>query len=363
MYLMLETGLDILNKMKPISIKTPPRHDEYAISFYSDFESLFESIKAQLGGRRCVMVTDENVLKKSPFFTKENPRMAEDLVVLTPGETEKNWNSIDQILKACFEAGLDRGSVLVAVGGGVVGDMTGFAASIFMRGIPFIQVPTTLLGMVDASIGGKTGIDCEYGKNLIGSIQQPEAVMVCDKFLETLSDLEIKNGIAEMVKHGVVASEKHFSDLEALAQTGLFKKDRSQALMEIFALAPASMSIKKAIVEADEKEAGKRKFLNFGHTFGHAIELCSNFEIPHGRAVAIGCVMAANYAAEREMCEWDLVDRLENIFNQFEIDLTCDIAEEDIWNAMGTDKKKFGKILTLILPKTIGEVDYYDVEL
>lgn len=344
--------------MKPIHVTTPADPSEYDISFHEDFKKLETALRAQIGDRRCVMVTDQNVLKKSPWFKVDNPRMSEDLVVLKPGETEKNWASIDQILKTCFESGLDRGSVLVAVGGGVIGDMTGFAASIFMRGIPFIQVPTTLLGMVDASIGGKTGIDCQFGKNLIGVIEQPEAVMVCDHFLATLPDLEIKNGIAEMVKHGVVASEAHFADLEKLAS-----EDFTTIRSKIFDLAPASMNIKKAVVEADEKESGKRKFLNFGHTFGHAIELCSNFEIPHGRAVAIGSLMAANYAAERDLCDSGLVDRLENIFNQFEIDLTCDIPEEYIWKAMGTDKKKFGNELTLILPKTIGEVDYYVVEL
>ncbi len=344
--------------MKSIRITTPAKKETYDISFHENFEALASALKAQVGDRKLVLVTDENVHRKTEFLKQYFKDLAAELVVLKPGETEKNWSSIDTILKAGFENGLDRGSVFVAVGGGVVGDMTGFAASIFMRGVPFIQVPTTLLGMVDASIGGKTGIDCEYGKNLIGAIQQPEAVMVCNDFLETLPDLEIKNGIAEMVKHGVVSSEKHFKDLEALAT-----KDWPVVREEILGLAPASMNIKKTIVEADEKEAGQRKFLNFGHTFGHAIELCSNFEIPHGRAVAIGCVMAANYAAERELCDWDLVDRLENIFNQFEVDLTCDIAEEDIWKAMGTDKKKFGSELTLILPKKIGKVDYFNVTL
>lgn len=349
--------------MKPIHVTTPAEPSQYDISFPKDFKALAVVVKAQVGDRQFVLVTDQNVVEKSPFMGNDYALGEEARVVLKPGEAEKNWDSIDTVLRSCFEAGLDRGSVLVAVGGGVIGDMTGFAASIFMRGIPFIQVPSTLLGMVDASIGGKTGIDCQYGKNLIGAIQQPEAVIVCDKFLETLPDIEIKNGIAEMVKHGVVASEAHFADLETLAETGLFKKDRSQALAEIFSLAPASMNIKKTVVEADEKEAGKRKFLNFGHTFGHAIEHCSDFKIPHGRAVAIGCVMAANYAAERELCEWDLVDRLENIFHQFEVDLTCDIEEEALWAAMSTDKKKSGSELTLILPKTIGEVDYYSVEL
>ncbi len=351
-----------MNLMKSITITTPARSDQYDISFYEAFRDLAAALKSQIGDRRFVLVTDQNVIEKSPFMENDYNLGEAACVALKPGETEKNWESIDAILKACFETGLDRGSVLVAVGGGVIGDMTGFAASVFMRGVPFIQVPTTLLAMVDASIGGKTGIDCEYGKNLIGAIQQPEAVMVCDQFLETLPDIEIKNGIAEMVKHGVVASETHFNDLEALARELSISTDRAAFVEAIFKLAPASMNIKKAVVEADEKEHGKRKFLNFGHTFGHAIEHCSQFEVPHGRAVAIGCVMAAQYAAERELCDWDLVDRIESIFNQFEVDLTCDIPEEDLWKAMGTDKKKFGNELTLILPKTIGEVDYHVVE-
>ena len=344
--------------MKPISVTTPADPSSYEISFHEDFKILEAALKQQLGGRRFILVTDQNIIEKSPFLGNEYDLGEEVCVALKPGEAEKNWESIDYILKSAFEAGLDRGSVMVAVGGGVVGDMTGFAASIFMRGIPFIQVPTTLLAMVDASIGGKTGIDCKYGKNLIGSFHQPEAVMVCDKFLATLPDLEIKNGIAEMVKHGVVASETHFAELETIAG-----QDWEAIRAGIFALAPGSINIKKEVVEADEKESGRRMSLNFGHTFGHAIEHCSNFEIPHGRAVAIGSIMAANYAAERDVCEWDLVDRLENIFNQFEVDLTCDIPEEELWKAMQHDKKKKAGTLRLILPRKLGEVDYYSVEL
>lgn len=346
--------------MQPITVTTPAYPSTYDISFHDDFSALHKALKQQIGDRSFVVVTDQNVKAISPFFQppSSSPQQGEGLIVLKPGENEKHWDSIDTILNACFEAGLDRSSVVVAVGGGVVGDMAGFAASVFMRGIPFIQVPTTLLAMVDASIGGKTGIDCQYGKNLIGAIQQPEAVMVCSQFLETLPDLEIKNGMAEMVKHGVVASEKHFEDIENLAA-----EDWATVRAKVFELAPASMNLKKAVVEADEKEAGKRKFLNFGHTFGHAIELCSNFEVPHGRAVAIGMIMASQYALEEGWCDEALVDRLENLFHQLEVDLTCEIPEAKIWQAMGRDKKRAGNELTLILPRKIGEVDYYVVEL
>lgn len=343
--------------MKNITIKVPAQKQRYEIAFFDTFTTLKQNLKTQLNGRKYLLVTDKNVLKETKFFTpnqRKNP--GDDLVVLTPGEASKNWASIDKILKAAFEAGLDRDAVIVAVGGGVIGDMAGFSASIFMRGIPFIQVPTTLLGMVDASIGGKTGIDCEYGKNLIGAIQAPEKILVCDQFLKTLPDVEIQNGIAEMVKHGIVADKVHFKALEKLAKED-FKTIRAQ----IFKLAPASMMIKKRIVESDEKETGKRKMLNFGHTFGHAIEHVSNYRVPHGRAVAIGCVMAAQYAAEREICMEGLVDRIENIFNQFEVDLTCKISEEKLWAAMRHDKKKKAGRLCLILPERIGKVRYYEV--
>ena len=253
--------------MQTIHIKTPAQAQAYDIIFQDDFMSLLAALKKQIDGRNFLVVSDENVREKTDFLKTHLDSKDISLVSLPPGEQEKNWNSIDTILKAAFEAELDRHSVLVSVGGGVIGDMTGFAASIFMRGIPFIQVPTTLLAMVDASIGGKTGIDCEYGKNLIGAMQQPEAIFVCDKFLNSLPDIEIKNGLAEMVKHGVVSSPEHFADLEALA-----KKYQNNApdegnfrglLSDVFTLAPASMNIKKAIVEADELERGKRKFLNF----------------------------------------------------------------------------------------------------
>ena len=344
--------------MKKISVKVPAKAQKYDIEFVDKFADLKARLKDQLGDRKYLIVTDKNVLKETAFFTPtQRKKPGDNIVVINPGEKSKNWTSIDKILTAGFEHGLDRNSVIVAVGGGVVGDMAGFAASVFMRGIPFIQVPTTLLGMVDASIGGKTGIDCEYGKNLIGVIQQPEVILVCRQFLKSLPDLEIRNGIAEMVKHGIVADKIHFKKLEKLS-----KKPFKTVRKEIFDLAPASMMIKKKIIESDEKEAGKRKMLNYGHTFGHAIEHVSKYKVPHGRAVAIGCVMAAQYASERGICMEGLVDRIENIFNQFGVDLAYKISEKKLWEAMTHDKKKQNGQLQLILPEKLGKVRYYTPE-
>jgi len=344
--------------MKNITVKVPAKSTSYPIEFYDKLGDLKRAGKARVGDRKHIFVTDKNVLKKTKVFpASQRAKPGKNIVVLKPGEKSKRWDSIDKILKAAFENGLDRDSVIVAIGGGVVGDMAGFAASIYMRGIPFIQVPTTLLAMVDASIGGKTGIDSEYGKNLIGSFQAPEAILVGPDFLKTLPDVEVQNGICEMVKHGIIGAPKHFKALEKLSKKP-FKTVRS----EIFGLVPDSIKFKQSIVEKDLKEAGIRGHLNFGHTFGHAIEHASNYRVPHGRAVAIGCVMASQYAAERKICKHKLVDRIENIFHRFGIEIAYKIDEEKLWAAMGHDKKKKDGKLRLILPKKIGKVVYHTVE-
>lgn len=206
--------------------------------------------------------------------------------------------------------------------------------------------------MVDSSVGGKTGFDCEHGKNLIGSFHQPEAVLCCPKFLKTLPDVELKNGLCEMIKHGIINAPDHFANLRKL--DGL-------NLESIGKLIPDSITIKKNIVEADEKEAGIRGYLNLGHTFGHAIEHLSDFKVPHGQAVAIGCVMAAQFAAEQDLCDWDLVDQIEDIFNHFEIELACEFDTDSIFGAMTHDKKKKGGKVRLILPHKIGKVDYFEL--
>ena len=260
-------------------------------------------------------------------------------LTLPDGEAHKNLSTLNLIFDQLLKDKHNRTSTLIALGGGVVGDMTGFAAASYQRGINFIQVPTTLLSQVDSSVGGKTGVNHPLGKNMIGAFHQPQAVLIDTAVLNTLPESELSAGLAEVIKYGLICDLPFFVWLEENIDR-LMARDP-----EALAYAIERSCIDKAsVVEQDEREGGIRAILNLGHTFGHAIELCSNFEIPHGRAVAIGCVMAANYAAERGLCDWDLVDRLENIFNQFDVDLTCDIAESDIWSAMGTDKKKFGNV-------------------
>lgn len=337
--------------MKSLVINLPVRKISYEIEFSETFKELNTRLKEQIGKRKFLIVSDQNVDKFTSFlntFDKKN------ILILPPGEKTKHWPYVEKILDKCFEEKLDRSAVLVAIGGGVIGDITGFAASIYKRGIPVIQIPTSLLAMVDASIGGKTGIDCQYGKNLIGTFHQPEKIYACEEFLKSLPLSEIKSGLGEMIKHGILGSPKHFTDLEKIANPNPTAK-------RIFPLVRDSMNIKSQVVEQDEREGGARMQLNLGHTFGHAIELLHDFKFSHGIAVAIGTVMAAQYALEHGICNEETVDRIENIFNKFEMDITCDLSEEQIWQAMANDKKvKEGRI-RLVLPEKIGKVRVHTV--
>ncbi len=214
------------------------------------------------------------------------------LLTTPPGERAKSWPVVQRLARELLERGAHRGSPLLALGGGVVGDLTGFLASIFMRGLPFIQVPTTLLAMVDAAIGGKTAINLPEGKNLLGTFHQPRLVAIDPDFLQTLPRAELLNGLAEVVKAAFICDA---GLLESLAAgTNRLLKDREE-LTEIIYRAAA---IKAEVVAQDEREGGLRRILNFGHTLGHGLEAASHFKLPHGRAVAWG-MLAALSLSER----------------------------------------------------------------
>jgi len=338
--------------MKNVAIDLPQKNISYSVVFPESFAELLKDLKAQIGTRKFLIVSDKNVQKFTPFLEHFDRK---DIFILPPGEASKHWESVENILDACFKKDMTRDSVLVAVGGGVVGDTAGFAASVFKRGMPIIQIPTSLLAMVDASVGGKTGIDSPYGKNLIGTFHQPEKVFCCRNFLQSLPESEIKNGLGEMIKHGILGSEKHFKDLEKIANP-------HPTAHQVFPFIPDSIAIKAAVVEADERESGHRMQLNLGHTFGHAIELLHDFKFPHGLAVSIGTVMATQYALEHGICSEATADRIENIFNKFGIDITCDLPEKKIWEAMRHDKKVKDGHIRLVLPEKIGKVVFHTVK-
>lgn len=337
-----------------------PQHDiSYDIDFIENFSDLSPLLKEKIGNRKAAFITDQNVFAKSPFF--KNFIEKENLLVLPAGEENKTWDSIEKILDHLFEMQCDRSSVCVAIGGGVIGDMAGFASSIFMRGISCVQVPTTLLSMVDSSVGGKTGIDNKHGKNLVGSFHQPNAVICCKDFLYTLEHCELQNGFSEMLKHGIIYSPDHFEDMSKFAekfgdevQSG---KISDKFYQSIFSLVPDSVRIKKAIVQEDEKEAGVRGFLNLGHTYGHAIELLSDFSIPHGLAVAKGIILASKESEKRGMLEEEkFLEKIEKIFKNF--GMNTENSFQNLVEAMKHDKKKKNGKIRIILPKKIGEMTY-----
>jgi 3-dehydroquinate synthase len=344
--------------MDKIEIHIKNIKKSYDIEFCKDFEEVKKKLKEEINNRNCLFITDDNVFRKTKFF---NIFSNKKTLVLKNGEINKNFESINKILKKGFEEKLDRESLMIAIGGGVVGDMVGFASSIYMRGINFIQIPTTLLSMVDSSVGGKTGIDNEYGKNLIGTFHQPKKVLCCKEFLSTLKFIEIKNGLSEMIKHGIISKNKHLSNINNLANElkKEFKESHNSVnlINKIFNIVPESIKIKKEIIEKDETEKNIRKFLNLGHTYGHAIEILSNFKTPHGIAVAKGILCSLNESKKQKiLSNNDLINEYKVLLDKLNIDYSNIFDIDSIKNAMTHDKKNTSGIINLVLVKNKGEI-------
>ena len=230
------------------------------------------------------------------------------------------------------------------VGGGVIGDMAGFAAATYLRGVPFVQAPTTLLAMVDASVGGKTGVDLPQGKNLVGAFKQPAAVLMDVATFATLPGDEFRSGLAEVVKHGIIGAPQLFVQLEEEGPTSLLH------------LVADAVRVKVNVVEADPYEQGVRALLNLGHTFGHALELVSHFTLRHGEAVAVGTVAAANMAAALGRCDPALAARIAHLLERLGLPIQVEGYDLDaVYAAMAHDKKRSGKTLRFVIPQALGD--------
>jgi len=272
--------------------------------------------------------------------------------VLPDGEEEKNLANYGAIMDFLVDGRHNRTTTLIALGGGVVGDITGFAAATYQRGVNFIQVPTTLLAQVDSSVGGKTAVNHPRGKNLIGAFHQPVAVLADLELLGTLPPREFGAGIAEVIKYGVIADATFFSWLEDNVEPLLAMEAKSLA----HAVA-RSCAIKAEIVAEDERESGRRAILNFGHTFGHAIEALTNYrQYLHGEAVAIGMVMAADLSVRSGLLPRADAGRIAALIRRFSLpSQPPKLAADDMLDAMGMDKKVVDGTLRLILARTIGD--------
>jgi len=275
------------------------------------------------------------------------------IITLKDGEEYKNQESIDAILESMFENRFNRKSMLIAFGGGVIGDMTGYAASIYQRGIDFIQIPTTLLSQVDASVGGKTGMNNRYGKNLIGAFHQPKAVYIDSYFLTTLPKREFSAGVAEIVKMAVTFNKDFFEFLEG---ADLTKKEVLQEAIK------QAVQTKADVVAQDEKEHGIRAALNYGHTFGHVIENETGYKkFLHGEAVAIGMVMANELALKMNLMNENEVLRVKELLQKYDLPTSYHIENSSsFYDNFFLDKKSSDSAITFILPIGIGDVSITD---
>jgi len=298
--------------------------------------------------KKFFIITDKNVFNIYRNFICDSGHGS---CVLEPGEGEKNLSNIEKICREAVKNHLDRTSIIISIGGGVIGDMAAFAASIYMRGINFIQVPTTLLAMVDSAVGGKTGVDLPEGKNLIGTFWQPSLVLSDVLFLKTLPKREIKCGLSEIVKYGIILDSELFFLLEKNVEK--LKKIDLDFYSEIIARA---CKLKAFVVEKDEKESGLRAILNYGHTFGHAIEKLGNFSsLLHGEAVAIGMRIAAKFAKLSGILSEDDEARQNSILDELELPKKFKADPNDVFNAMFSDKKVMSGKLRIVIPEKIGK--------
>ena len=265
--------------------------------------------------------------------------------VVPDGEAHKNLDTLRGLYDRFIESGLDRRGVVLAMGGGVVGDMAGLAAATYLRGVPLVQLPTSLLAMVDSSVGGKVAVDHPLGKNLVGAFKQPALVIADLEALSTLPAPELANGLAEVVKAGLIGDAALFKQIEAFGPSPMAW------------LVERSVRVKVAVVEQDPYEQGHRVVLNLGHTFGHALELLADYALPHGAGVGVGLVAAARLSARLGFCQTELPDRVEGVLSQLGLPTTYrDHTPLQVWQAMATDKKRQGKKLRFILLRGIGDV-------
>jgi 3-dehydroquinate synthase len=298
------------------------------------------------------IVTDQNVaaiyLPRVLDSLQEAGYLAKP-VIIPPGEASKTIDTISYIWKQFLEVGMERTSTAVALGGGVVGDLAGFAAATYLRGVPWVILPTSLLAMADASLGGKTGADLPHGKNLVGAFHAPQLVLTDPGTLATLPQVELRSGMAEVIKAGIIGDPTLFAEC---AQDWQHLESNWDELVR------RAMAVKTQVIEDDPYEAGLRAVLNFGHTIGHAVELASNFKLRHGEAVAIGMIAESRIAEQIGLAEPGLSDQIKDVCARLglPIEVPGNLPRQAILDAMQVDKKRARGRVRFALPRWVGEV-------
>ena len=313
-----------------------------------------ELIKEYTGARRALLITDRTVdglYSKAALDSLKSAGIECEKFVFVDGVEHKSLKTVGDILSFAAGLNLTRSDIFIALGGGIVGDVTGFAASTYLRGVRFVQIPTTLLAAVDSSVGGKTGVNLPEGKNLAGAFHQPSLVLCDPDCFNTLSDALFADGAAESIKYGIIADESLFEIFEFGDVKGNIEN-----------IVRRCVEIKSDIVSRDEFDLGERQKLNLGHTLGHAIERCSDFAVSHGHAVAIGTVRACLAAQKLGVCKEDISERVKKTLERNGLPVSTDISAHELASVMQRDKKRSSAGINLILPTKIGECILYNTD-
>lgn len=318
-------------------------------------DKISEKVKNVYKGKKIFILTDENVNK---YYGKKVVSALSEyfdvkLVSLKAGEETKNFNTLPMVYNELLDFNLTRSDLIITLGGGVIGDLGGFVASSYLRGIDFIQVPTSLLAQVDSSVGGKVAVDLERGKNLVGSFYHPKAVLIDPEVLNTLDNRFFIDGMAEVIKYGCIKDKMFFEFLYEM-------ENNSDVIDNMERVIHKCCDIKRIVVESDEKDKGERMLLNFGHTLGHAIEQYYNYtKYTHGEAVAIGMYEITKISEAKGLTVKGTAERIKEILIKYNLPYKMDVNIEDILDTINLDKKKLGKSLNLIILKEIGNSEIY----
>lgn len=331
----------------------------YDIVIKDTFQGLTEELEAfDIEKKRLCIVTERNV---SSYYLNEIHELLNeacrqvDIFIFQEGEASKNLDTVSQLYRYLIQHKYDRKDMLIALGGGVVGDLTGFTAATYLRGIDFVQVPTSLLSQVDSSIGGKTGVDFQSYKNMVGAFYMPKLVYININTLKTLSEREFHSGLGEVIKHGLIQDREYYEWVKANREAIAARNPEAMAVM-----VEGSCRIKRAVVEEDPKEQGIRAFLNFGHTFGHSIEKLMDFRLTHGECVGIGCILAADMSRRRNYISQEEYEDIVNIFKYFDFpEIPQELDSRDIVRETRHDKKMEHGAIKFILLRAVGEADIY----
>lgn len=344
--------------MRSLRVSIPGK--EYDILIEKNLRKDFSKyIKEVFAGNRIVVITDTNIEAIYCNELKEQLELANyevKFIAIKAGEKSKNFSSLLPIYNELLDFRLTRSDLIIAFGGGVVGDLAGFVASTFLRGIDFIQIPTSLLAQVDSSVGGKVAVDLDRGKNLVGSFYHPKRVLIDTDILNTLDEKYFNDGLGEVIKYGLIKDKDLFSKLESF-------KDKKELKENIDEIIFSCCDIKRQVVENDEKDKGKRMLLNFGHTLGHAIENFYNYEtFSHGEAVGIGMYQISLISEKIGLTNKGVAFKIKSILEKYNLPVSADVENNKLIEAIRLDKKNINDSLNIILLKDIGESFIYKTD-